>query len=121
MTQEQSFVIEVIALVPDESILFIQAPGIETSEILKLMEPSEFDYYTQIKLTAQNKKLLNKILVNEGAQEYFQNIEVKFNDKLLFEGHDGMEIGIISRSLKLPDKFIENYINTEMCIVSNEW
>lgn len=121
MTEEQCYFKEVINLVPDDSICFIQAPSLEDSEILHLMEPGKFSYYQQVKLTAFNKKMLLEILATEEIVQYFQSNEIRFNDQLLFQGHDGMGIGIISKNLILPDQFINKYINDELCIVSKEW
>ena len=46
MTETQSYIIEVINLVPNNSICFIQVPNIEDCSALNnLLLPSEFGYY----------------------------------------------------------------------------
>lgn len=121
MTDTQSYFINIINLVPDNSVCFIQAPSLENSEFINLMSPSPFDYYQQLILTASNKKLLNKIVETESVEGHFQRVEIKFNDKLLFEGYDGMEFGTISKDLQLTDSFIKIHNPNEMYIVSAEW
>jgi hypothetical protein len=122
MTETQSYIIDVINLVPVNSILFVQAPSIENSGILNLMQPSSFEYYKQILLSQLNKRLLIEIISNENIEVYFQSIEIRFNEQLLFEAYDGMEFGTMSKKLRLTDQFTESYIySKKMCIVSSEW
>ncbi len=121
MTVTQSYTIDIIKLVPDDSICYIQAPSNDNSQFLNLMKPSQFEYYLQIVLTPANKELLTKVIANDNVEEYFQSIEIRHNNQLLFEGYDGMEYGTVSKNLKLPVEFIEKYIGEEMYIVSKEW
>jgi hypothetical protein len=121
MTETQTFITEVINLVPQDSICFIQAPSIESLTYLELVTASSFDYYKQIILTGSNKRLLGKVIADENIEEFFQSIQIRFNDKLLFEGYDGMEYGIISKTLPLTDFFKKNLIDKKLCVVSEEW
>jgi hypothetical protein len=122
MTETQSYAIEVIKLVPNNSLCFIQAPSIElTSALHHLLTPSPYDYYKQIVLTPINKTNLVDIIKKEEVEGYFQSIEIWYGKKLFFQGWDGMEYGHISRDINLPDAFVTNYISTEMCYVSKEW
>ena len=121
MIKTQIYITDVLNLVPDEALCFIQAPDIEVPDFLHLMAPSSYEYYKQLNLSNANKKLLIELVKKENIQEDFQSIEIKFNDLLLFKGYDGMEYGTISKNLILSDKFVEDYINHDMCIVSNEW
>ena len=82
---------------------------------------SPYDYYEQITLTSANKSLLNKIIVDESIEEYFHSIEIRLNDKLLFNGYDGVAYGMISKTLPLTDSFKKNFIDHQMCTVSEEW
>ena len=107
--------------VPDNSVCFIQLPSNENPDFLNLMTLSPFEYYKQIILTPSNKESIIKVIEAENVEEYFQSIEIRFNEKLLFEGYDGIKYGTISRSLQLTDRFIYNFINEEMCIISEEW
>ena len=122
MTDTQSYIINVINIVPDNSVCFIQAPGVEHSSALNnLLTPSKFPYYHQVILSPLNKEALIKIVKDEKVQEYFQSLEITTNNKLSFEGYDGMEYGTISKDIKLTDNFIRDYVDEHMCVVSEKW
>jgi hypothetical protein len=121
MTETQSFLIDVLNLVPEGAVCFIQAPSCDNPKMLKLMQPSKFDYYTQVPLTSATKQQLINLVNNEHAEQQFHNIEIRLNDKLLFEAFDGMEVGSVSQDLQLPTAFICKYIQTGMCTVSASW
>ena len=122
MTETQSYIINVIQLVPENSICFIQAPNIECHSALNnLFMPSEFSYYQQVTLSHANKEAISDIIKDEEVEGYFQSVEIRHDGKLYFEGYDGMEYGTISKDINLPESFIKDYINGGMCIVSNEW
>ncbi|MES2330368.1 MAG: hypothetical protein V4539_12245 [Bacteroidota bacterium] len=121
MTDTQTYFIDIINLVPNNSICFIQAPSLENSSLLNVLTPSPFAYYKQIILTVLNKEILNKIIEVENCEKYFQSVEIKINNKLIFEGYDGMVYGTISKDLQLPNSFIKAHKENEMYIVSKEW
>ena len=122
MTETQSYIIDVINLVPDNSICFIQAPSLEDHSALNnLLMSSEFSYFRQVVLSHTNKEIISLIIKDEEVEGYFQSIEIRHDGKLYFEGYDGMEYGTISKDINLPESFIKDYINCGKCIVSNEW
>ena len=121
MTETQSYTIDIIKLVPDNAILFIQAPSNETPDFLQLLEQSPYQYYKQVILSPQNKKALIDLISTQEVQMDFQSIEIRLNNMLLFEGYDGMEYGTISKTVDLTEDFRKNYLKTEMFHVSSEW
>jgi len=121
MRETQSFLIDIIKIVPVNTVCYIQAPSLDESEILRMLQPSEYNYYRQITLTPENKTELINIISSENIEEYFHNLEIKEDNLLVVQAHDGMEIGIISKSFKVPDWFVDKYVKTEMCLVSSEW
>lgn len=122
MTETQSYIIDVINLVPDNSICFIQAPSIEKhSSLNNLLMPSQFGYYQQVILSPSNKETLVDIIIDEQVEEYFQSIEIKHDGHLYFEGYDGMESGTISKDINLSEDFIRDYVDVGMCTVSSGW
>lgn len=121
MTQGQSYITDLFSIFPSGAICYIQAPDLNNPEILNLMLPTTFEYYKELKLTELNKEKLMAAVVKENIESDFQSIEIRVDDKLLFAGYDGMEYGIISKTLELPVWFIEKYANSEMYSISKEW
>jgi hypothetical protein len=121
MTETQSFLIDILKLIPEGAVCFIQAPSSDNSNLLKLMQPSKFDYYTQVPLTSANKQQLIILVNDEHVEQEFQSIEIRLEDKIRFQAFDGMEIGTISKKLQLPVSFVQNYIRSGMCSVSDSW
>jgi len=122
MTDTQSLTIDILKIIPDNSVCFIQAPSIDNSSaILNLFQPSEFAYYQQIILTKENKNEIVKAVVSENIEEYFQNLEIKHNNSLLCKAHDGMEMVTLSESINTPNEFIDKYVKTNLCVISNDW
>ena len=121
MSETQSLITEVIKLVPYNSICFIQAPDIESTLYHNLVTASPFDYYQQITFTDGNKELLIKAIIEDDLEESFQGIEIRLNNKLLFEGYDGLEYARISREVPLTYMFQTMFIDTELCLISKEW
>ena len=115
MGEGQLFLIDVINILPDGVDCYIQAPSLEDSVIISLLSTTKYEYYKSLKLQGVTKE----ILMNHGSkyaiEEYFQSIEIRFNDKLLFEAYDGVEIGVISKNLELPQWFINKYVKEGMC------
>lgn len=121
MEMNQSYFIDVIKLLPVESDCYIQSPDLEDESILSIMHPTQFDYFKIIKLAGSDRDKLIKQIEIPFILNYFQSIEIKFNETLLFEGHDGMEYGTISKSIIIPEWFKKKYISTGFCAISNQW
>lgn len=120
MKLEKSFIIDVINLMPEESIALMQAPSLEVASIVERMEKTEFEYYNSLSLSKENKELLIQEIINNDIQDHIHSIEIRNNGQLLFEGFDGVEFGTISKHINLPVDF-SKYITEEICTISNEW
>jgi hypothetical protein len=121
MNENNSLLLDVINILPDGIDCYIQAPSLEDKTILGLMSLTEHAYYKSVKLEGNNKKVFLQQVKEHPIEEYFQSIEIKFDGKLLFVGYDGIEFGIISNTIKLPEWFVDKYVKAEMCNISNEW
>lgn len=121
MTETQSFIIDILSIVPDNTNCFIQSPSMENMELLDLLQPSDYNYYKKIILTKEIKRKLNSIFSLNNIESTIQSMEIQHNNLLIFQAYDGMEIGIISKQISIPDWFIDKYIKTGMCIISNDW
>lgn len=70
-------------------------------------------------LTEKNKKkLLTEILTNS-IEERMHSVYIRKNNHIIFEAYDGFEIGEISRTIKLSADFVETFVATGLCRVSN--
>lgn len=121
MRETLEFIIDVIEIIPENSIFYIQAPSMDNLELLKMMDKSKYDWARQIILTAENKKQLKDLLLETEIEDQFNNITIEKECEKLFEGFDGMEIGEISKKIVIPNWFFEKYIETKYCILSNDW
>ena len=122
MTIEQSFTIDTLDIVPDNSTCYIQCPSIDDdSKFRELFVPSEFNYNSKINLTSENKQKLKDIIRNESVVDYFQNMTIKHNDITLMEAYDGNVIGIFSKKLNVPQSFLDKYSPTKHAGVSEDW
>jgi hypothetical protein len=115
-----SFLIDVLSIFPENTVCFIQAPSIENAIIERILESSEYDYYKQVHLTNENKLIFIEQELKNALGIYIQNIQIKQNEKLLFEGFDKVEYGILSSGLNIPKWFKDKYIPS-ICIISDEW
>ena len=120
MTETQCFLIDIIKIVPDGSVCFIQAPSLDNFEFQKLMNLSEFIYFQQVILTSENKELLSELIKLEQIEQYFHSLEIRSDGDLLIRGTDGMEMGIFSSKLDLPSDFENKYTSLGMCLISND-
>lgn len=121
MNNIQSLLLDVITILPNEIDCYIQAPSLEDDVILSLMNTTKNDYYKCIKLTGPAKDIFMERIVNFQIEGYFQSIEIRLNEKLLFEGYDGVEFGIISNTIRIPQWFVNKYLKTGMCSTAKDW
>jgi len=111
---DDSLLINVLKILPEEIDCYIQAPSLENESILNMMSETEWDYYKLIKINNLNKESFCNSLNDSTITQYFQNIELKNSNKMLFQGFDGVEIGIISKYIKIPIWFRDKYIISDM-------
>lgn len=121
MRENQTLIIDVINIMPDGVDCYVEAPSLDDEVVLNLMKPTKYDYFTVIKLDAEHKKILIKRILDGEVHEYFQRVEIRDGDKLLFEGYDGVEFGIISKDVALPADFARKHINQDSCNISADW
>jgi hypothetical protein len=121
MSESKKMLIDLINELPNEAHCYIQAPSLEDEATLSLMQESEYDYFRLIYLNEYNKEKFIERIKEASVNAYIQHIEIRFNNKLLFEGYDGVEYGIFSKEYSLPQTFIEQYFNKGFYNVSVNW
>lgn len=120
MDTSNSLLFDVINILPEGVDCEIQAPSLEDEVLLHLMRKTEFEDHP-IKLEGENKKVFLERIKCHPVEEFFNRVEIKLCNKTLFEGYDGVEFGVISKTIELPNWFIDKYIKKDLCIISNEW
>jgi len=121
MKPEQNYFIAVINQMPANSIIFLQASDLKIKNILDILHQSELKYYKWLLLNEKNKELLINEITNNNLQDNIESLEIRKDDKLLFEGFDKMDYGVISKDIYLSNEFIEKFVKGDMCIISSEW
>lgn len=117
---ENSFLIDVLIILPEKVECFIQAPSLENLVIKGMLKKADFDYFEVLMFNEESKEKFVRQEIETSFSVYIQKIEIKENGDLLFEGFDGCEYGKISKKIIIPEWFKEKYI-PDTCIVSNEW
>lgn len=117
---ENSFLIDVLKILPEKVECFIQSPSLDNEIIQEMFQNTDFDYYKLIFLDETNKDKFLKQELETAFSIYIQNIEIKGNGVLLFKGYDGVEFGTISKKISIPEWFKEKYI-PDTCMISSDW
>lgn len=121
MNESRVFFIDVIKLFPEEVECYIQAPSLENKIVLDLLQETKSNYSKSIKLTAENRHVLLRQIIENPITDYFQHVQIRFGQKILFEGYDGVEYGVVSKEITLSHNFFEQYVNSGICSISEDW
>ncbi|MBS3915314.1 MAG: hypothetical protein KG003_12535 [Bacteroidetes bacterium] len=117
---EDNLLIDILNVIPAKMECYIQAPSLNNKIILDMFKKTEYDYYQLLIIDETNKNTI----VNQERETsfgiYVQRIEIKKNGALLFDGFDGVEFGIVSKNLVIPEWFKEKYV-PETCMISPNW
>lgn len=117
---ENSFLIDILNILPKKVECFIQSPSLENAIIQEMFQSTDFDYYKVIYLDETNKDIFIRQELETSFSMYIQSIEIKEKGEVLFKGYDGVEYGTISKKIFIPEWFREKYI-PDTCVVSFDW
>ena len=119
LMKEDNLLYDILNILPEEIECFLQAPNLENEIILTMMVDCEYDYYGLVRVNKANRSNF----VNEGLirsiSAYIQNVQIRRDGALLFEGYDGVEFGIISKEIGIPKWFQVKYV-PDTCAISTE-
>lgn len=121
MTDTQKFFIDVLKLMPSDISLYIQSPHEEVTEVLNEIGCTQENVYKVVSLNEESLAFLIASVLQGSIEEYIHCIQIKQENNLLFEGYDGLEYGVFSKEIVIPDDFKETHEANEMFLVSNEW
>jgi hypothetical protein len=120
MTEEQQFFIAVLKLMPDNSIVYMQAWSIKSTIISELLVQSEDPALQRMQLNSESRAKLIAETINDRLPQYVSYIEIRKDGMILFKAYDGVEIGDISQEIPVTEEFIKNFVTTKMCAVVSE-
>jgi pectate lyase len=112
---------DLLEIVPKNTLCIVQIPNTKNAELLKLFKPSKYAWGREMKITESNKLILRNLVLEENVEEEFQNLTIEDDSKVYLKAYDGMEIGEISKELRVPEWFAKKYIETNYCSKSLEW
>ncbi len=120
MKQNGLFFLDILSIVPPKGTrCFIQAPGIEgLSTVLSKTDDPAIMVMDCNKSTIEILK--NKIIYSN-IQDNIMYISIKNNDITLFEGYDGVEYGIFSKNVIIPQWFRNKYKPNGWYEISDDW
>lgn len=118
--KKNDFLVDLMKILPEKIECLIQAPSLDNKIIQEMFQNSDYDYYELLELDDVRKKIFIDQALKTSFGVYIQKIEIKENGILLFEGFDGIEYGMISNKVSVPQWFIERYI-PDICVISTKW
>jgi hypothetical protein len=123
ITETQQFFIDILKLIPiEKSSIIIRSPHEEILFALKAMNlKRENDISEPIVLNKRNREILTAEILYNNIEEFIHSLEIRVDNKKIFEGYDGMEYGMFSKEFNLTKEFKEKYTTMDMCMVSENW
>lgn len=120
MKVDSNLFIDILTILPDELVCYIQAPSLENTNIVKMLRDSDLYYYKLLYINTINKQEIVNQEITNPFSAFIQNIRINVGKSMLFEGFDGVEYGTLSKKLIIPEWFKKKYI-PDTCMVSQEW
>jgi hypothetical protein len=117
---DNNFFVDILKILPDKLECFIQAPSLKNPVIERMFQDSGYNYYKLLQLDKTRKDEIIKQEIETSFAMFIQNIKIKVNGILLFEGFDGVEYGTFSKEMFIPEWFKIKYI-PDICMISTEW
>lgn len=102
---ENDFFLDIIRLFSTDCDCYLQAPDMDKELIKNLMDDCTIPYYVKIRITVENALRLTDLESHHHISQWIQSMEVRKDEKLLFEGYDSVEYGLFSKEITIPDWF----------------
>ena len=122
MNRNGSFLIDILSILPKNNIVcHIQAPDIESENISSILSQTSDPALMLMEIDNNSIATITEEVCNNNIQGSIQYISFENNGNIIFEGYDGLEHNIFSKSFELPLWFIEKYEQYDMYAVSPNW
>lgn len=102
---ENDFFLDIIRLFSTDCDCYLQAPDLDKDLIHDLMDDCSIPYYVKIRLTMENTLKFMDLESHYHISQWIQSMEIRKDEKLLFEGYDSIEYGLFSKEITIPDWF----------------
>jgi hypothetical protein len=123
MTVTQRFIIDVLKLMPKDSICFMDTSDDPLLDSIERMENSIIKnrYTCSFPLTEKNQNILISAIIEYHAEEEISNIFIELDGEILFMSYDGIMLGEILKKIVLPESFIKEYVEKmKICILRDK-
>ena len=117
--KENEFFLDIIHLFSAGCDCYLQAPDLDKDLIQDLMDDCTIPYYVKIRLTFENTSKFMDLESHYHISQWIQSIEIRKDEKLLFEGYDSIEYGLFSKNMIIPDWFKNKHV--EDYGISSDW
>lgn len=121
MHNSEAFFIDVLNILPNDVECFVQSTFTKYNFEIDLLFNTEDDFIKLIKFNERSKRIFFEIAKSNCLVETFNKIDIMQNGNRLFQGYDGVEFGIFSKAVTIPEWFKEKYTIQDVYGVSNEW
>ncbi len=117
MAIEKDFFVSVLEMVDDGLMCSLQTYDDDLNAIIDKIKGSKiYSWADTFILDSANKNILIEYATdNEDSIAQIYYFEIKKGDDIVFVAYDGFEIGMISSCMKLTEKFVKNFVETDLC------
>jgi len=121
MTITQEFFISVMQAVDNNfSCNLMTSDDRLINTIKQLNDTRIYDYYSDISLSTENKDALISHVLAFNSERHISRFEIFNDNHLVFISYNGFEKGVISSIIPLSEDFIDKFVKTKMCRVTDK-
>ena len=117
--EENDFFIDIFQILPADCDCYVQVPDLDKNLIQELLDDCSIPYYVKIRLGVENTSKFMDLESHCHISQWIQNMEIRKDEKLLFEGYDSIEYGVFSKNMIIPDWFKNKHV--EDYGISSDW
>ena len=105
MKNQNEFFLDIIHMFSAGCDCYLQAPDLDKNLIQELLDDCSIPYYVKIRLADENISKLMDLESHCHISQWIQSMEIRKDEKLLFEGYDSIEYGLFSKEITMPNWF----------------
>lgn len=121
MKSTKNLFVDIINLLPKDLVCYFRAHGLGMDVLQNINATKGADSTIVMRINDFNKNRLIDFILSTHFYHEIERIEMLYNGKLLFEAWDGFDVGIISKTIGIPEWFQEAGYLDDVVSVSNDW